>query len=84
MKSIRKIAGILTGVLGVVILLGNFITEKILTAKTSVVIGGADGPTSVFVAGKLGGVSIGFIPSWQINAVGIVLLVLSFLVLRKK
>lgn len=84
MKNIRKAAGILAGVLGVVILLGKAITKKILTQKMSVVIGGADGPTSVFVAGKLGGVSIGFIPPWQINAVGIALLVLSFLMLRKK
>lgn len=84
MKNIRKTAGILAGVLGVAILLGKVITEKILTQKMSYVIGSADGPTSVFVAGKLGGVSIGFIPSWQINVVGIALLVLSFLVLRKK
>ena len=50
----KKIIGIIIGILGVVIIcLGVFMNIK--GGKSVSIIGGADGPTSIFLAGKVGG-----------------------------
>lgn len=63
----KKVITIVTGVLGALFLvLGIIIKVK---KQMSFVIGGADGPTSVFLAGKLGSG-----PSFSAIGAGVVLL----------
>ena len=56
----RKIAGIILTVTGIVIAaisLIFIINGQMSVASSVAIIGGADGPTSIFVAGKIGGFS---------------------------
>ena len=48
----KKIAGGIITIIGLVISIAWIITKA--KGATSIVIGGADGPTSVFIAGKVG------------------------------
>lgn len=48
----KKIAGGIITIIGLVIAIAWIITKA--KGATSIVIGGADGPTSVFIAGKVG------------------------------
>lgn len=74
----RKGITVILAAAGVILAISGIITKVKETVAISI-IGGADGPTSVFLAGKLGsGFSIGAI------AAGIVFLVLAVLLIRRK
>ena len=74
----KKILGIGLSVIGIVAVIITVIL-KIKRQMSISIIGGADGPTSVFIAGKVGNtsVAVGVI-------VGIVLLVIGIFMIRKK
>ncbi len=79
----RKIAGIILTVTGIVIAAISLIfmrNGQMSVARSVAIIGGADGPTSIFVAGKIGGFSVmtGMIAGIVLLAVGI------FVIARKK
>ncbi len=79
----RKIAGIILTVTGIVIAAISLIfirNGQMSVARSVAIIGGADGPTSIFVAGKIGGFSAmtGMIAGIVLLAVGI------FVIARKK
>ena len=68
---------VIIAILGI-ILTGFGISAKIKGAASIGIIGGADGPTAIFVAGKVGdGFSLGII------LLGILLILLGILVYRK-
>lgn len=78
----KKAIGITLSVIGIImaaISLVFKINEQISVTKSVSVIGGADGPTSIFVAGKIGGTPaiIGII-------VGIVLLAIGIFIFARK
>ncbi|SET05684.1 hypothetical protein [[Clostridium] polysaccharolyticum] len=50
MKKKAGIGSILIGML----LIGNEVADRIMANQTVCIIGGADGPTSIFLAGKIG------------------------------
>ena len=53
-RRLKKVVGISTGIVGVLcIIIGGIMKAKENTAVS--IIGGADGPTSIFLAGKLNG-----------------------------
>ena len=77
----KKAIGITLSVIGIImaaISLVFKVNEQISVTKSVSVIGGADGPTSIFVAGKIGGT-----PAITGIIVGIVLLAI-FIFARKK
>lgn len=56
----KKVVGGIITVIGLVLAVTGIVTK--VNGATSIVIGGADGPTSVFIAGKVGnGFGIGTI-----------------------
>lgn len=67
----KKRLGIIAGIFGIVL------KQKEKAAVS--VIGGADGPTAIFIAGKLNGDSFLFL-----IAIGIILLVLAGIILYKR
>ena len=78
----KKAIGITSSVIGIImaaISLVFKVNEQISVTKSVSVIGGADGPTSIFVAGKIGGTPaiIGII-------VGIVLLAIGIFIFARK
>ena len=78
----KKVIGItlpLIGIIMVAISLIFRVNERMSVAKSVSFIGGADGPTSIFIAGKIGGASaiIGIV-------VGIVLLAIGIFVFARK
>ena len=78
----KKFVGIILTVIGIVIAAISLIFKvngQMSVARSVSVIGGADGPTSIFVAGKIGGFSaiIGMI-------VGVVLLTVGICVIGQK
>ena len=78
----KKAIGITLSVIGIImaaISLVFKVNEQKSVAKSVSVIGGADGPTSIFVAGKIGGTPaiIGII-------VGIVLLAIGIFIFARK
>ena len=78
----KKAIGITLSVIGIImaaISLVFKVNEQISVTKSVSVIGGADGPTSIFVAGKIGGTPaiIGII-------VGIVLLAIGIFIFARK
>ena len=78
----KKVIGITLSVIGIImaaISLVFKVNEQMAVAKSVSVIGGADGPTSIFVAGKIGGTpaTIGII-------VGIVLLAIGIFIFARK
>ena len=74
----KKILGIVLSVIGIVTVIVTVIL-KLKRQMSISIIGGADGPTSVFVAGKVGNTSAaaGVI-------VGIVLLAIGIFIIRKR
>lgn len=77
--KVKKVLGIIMGILGLVLV----IIEILLKMKESMsisVIGGADGPTSIFLAGRIGGnLSI------LIIIVGVILMVIAgFILFNRK
>lgn len=74
----KKVLGIMTGLLGILFVITGVITKAKKTFSISV-IGGVDGPTSVFVAGKVGSdISLGLITA------GVILIVVVVACLLKK
>ena len=73
-----KIIGIISTVLGVLAALATIIF-KMNESRSVSVIGGADGPTAIFLAGKIGAGSVvaGIVT-------GIVLIVVGVILIRKK
>ena len=70
--------GIIAGILGIVLaVIGIVLKQKENTAVS--VIGGADGPTSIFIAGKLNGDNFIFM-----IVVGIILLILAGVIFYKR
>lgn len=73
----KKWVAVIVAAIGIV-LAGFGISAKIKGAASIGIIGGADGPTAIFVAGKVGdGFSLGII------LLGILLILLGILVYRK-
>ena len=77
--KVKKVLGIIMGILGVVLV----IIEILLKMKESMsisVIGGADGPTSIFLAGRIvGNISI------LIIILGVILMVIAgFILFNRK
>ena len=78
----KKAIGITLSVIGIImaaISLVFKVNEQISVTKSVSVIGGADGPTSIFVAGKIGGT-----PAITGIIVGIVLLVIGIFIFARK
>lgn len=74
----KKRLGIIAGILGIVLaVIGIVLKQKENTAVS--VIGGADGPTSIFIAGKLNVDSFIFM-----IVVGIILLILAGVIFYKR
>ncbi|MDE7281979.1 MAG: oxaloacetate decarboxylase [Lachnospiraceae bacterium] len=79
----KKIVGIALTVIGIVIVAISLIfkvNEQMTVARSISIIDKADGPTSIFIAGKIGGTSIfiGVIAGIVLLMVGI------FIIVRKK
>ena len=74
----KKLAGVCLGIAGVFCILFGGISKAKLEKGTSIsIIGGADGPTSVFLAGKTGdGFSIGLLVAGLLAIAAAVVLVL--------
>ena len=74
----KKRLGIIAGILGIVLaVIGIVLKQKENTAVS--VIGGADGPTSIFIAGKLNGDKFIFM-----IVVGNILLILAGVIFYKR
>lgn len=57
----KKVVTILTGIIGILLVVAGVITKEKKVVSVSI-IGGADGPTSVFLAGNVGSdISLGLI-----------------------
>lgn len=77
----KKIVGVIVLVLGVIatgIGTVSLINIKSKAASSVAIIGGADGPTSIFIAGKVGS------PLYVAIVVGVILLIAGLLLLLKK
>ena len=76
----KKILGIVAGVVGIIFIIAGIALKMNNNALS--VIGGADGPTSVFVAGKLNSVLVSIL----LIAIGVVMLIVAiiFYFLKKK
>lgn len=77
----KKIVGVIVLVLGVIatgIGTVSLINIKSKAASSVAIIGGADGPTSIFIAGKVGS------PLYASIVVGVILLIAGLLLLLKK
>ena len=73
----KKRLGIIAGILGIVLaVIGIVLKQK---ENTAVSVGGADGPTSIFIAGKLNGDNFIFM-----IVVGIILLILAGVIFYKR
>ena len=78
----KKAIGITLSVIGIIMAAINLVfkvNEQMSVTKSVSVIGGADGPTSIFVAGKIGG-----IPAITGIIVGIVLLAIGIFIFARK
>lgn len=77
----KKVIGVILGILGSIVVIGTaWARFKSKAAYSVSIIGGADGPTSVFVAGKVGHLH----KEAAAIVAGIVLIVAAVLLLRKK
>lgn len=74
----KKILTIIVGIMGILLMMAG-VMSKTKKAYSVSIIGGADGPTSVFLAGKVGSdISLGLM------AAGVILIVIVTVVLLKK
>lgn len=74
----KKRAVIFAGIIGVIALIAGIVL-KIKKSASVAIIGGADGPTSVFIAGKVGDdLSTGVI------GIGVILLLTVIIILKMK
>ena len=79
MKKAIGITLLVIGIIMAAISLVFKVNEQISVTKSVSVIGGADGPTSIFVAGKIGGT-----PAITGIIVGIVLLAIGIFIFARK
>lgn len=73
----KKTIGIIAGIIGVLLAVIGIIL-KIKKSMSVSIIGGADGPTSIFLAGKLGGDF-----SMAAIAIGVILLLIAVVLFLK-
>lgn len=76
----KKVVGIILTVIGIVTAVISLILKvkgQMSMARSVSVIGGADGPTSIFIAGKIGGTSavIGIVMGIVLLTAGILMIV---------
>lgn len=76
--KVKKVLGIIMGILGLVLVIIEILLKMEESMSISV-IGGADGPTSIFLAGRIGG-NI----SSLIIIVGVILMVIAGFILFKR
>ena len=78
----KKILGIIAGVVGIISVIVGVALKMNNNAIAIAIIGGVDGPTSVFVAGKLNSVLVSIL----LIAIGVVMLIVAiiFYFLKKK
>ena len=76
--KVKKVLGIIMGILGLVLVIIEILLKMEESMSISV-IGGADGPTSIFLAGRIGG-NI----SLFIVIVGVILMVIAGFILFKR
>ena len=78
----KKILGIVAGVVGIISVIVGVALKMNNNAIAITIIGGVDGPTSVFVAGKLNSVLVSIL----LIAIGVVMLIVAiiFYFLKKK
>ena len=79
----KKILGIVAGIVGIIsVIVGVALKMNNNAISAIAIIGGADGPTSVFVAGKLNSVLVSIL----LIAIGVVMLIVAiiFYFLKKK
>ena len=74
----KKILGIVAGVVGIIFIIAGIALKMNNNALS--VIGGADGPTSVFVAGKLNSVLVSIL----LIAIGVVMLIVAIIFYLKR
>lgn len=76
--KVKKVLGIIMGILGLVLVIIEILLKMEESMSISV-IGGADGPTSIFLVGRIGGnISI------LIIIVGVILMVIAGFILFKR
>ena len=78
--SMKKILGIVAGIVGIISVIVGVALK--MNNNAIAIIGGVDGPTSVFVAGKLNSVLVSIL----LIAIGVVMLIVAiiFYFLKKK
>ena len=78
----KKILGIVAGIVGIISVIVGVALKMNNNAIAIAIIGGVDGPTSVFVAGKLNSVLVSIL----LIAIGVVMLIVAiiFYFLKKK
>ena len=78
-KVIMKKVGITVSIIGVILVIAG-IVQKSKKSMAISIIGGADGPTSIFLAGKSGSM-----PAITAMVAGIIMLIIGvFLIMRRK
>ena len=73
----KKILGIVAGIVGIISVVGVALK---MNNNAIAIIGGADGPTSVFVAGKLNSVLVSIL----LIAIGVVMLIVAIIFYLKR
>ena len=74
----KKIVAIILGIIGIIVVVGGMMTKIKRNASVSI-IGGADGPTAIFLAGK---VEDGWFVTVMIT--GVILILVGIILLLKK
>lgn len=76
--SMKKILGIVAGIVGIISVIVGVALK--MNNNAIAIIGGADGPTSVFVAGKLNSVLVSIL----LIAIGVVMLIVAIIFYLKR
>ena len=76
----KKILGIIAGVVGIISVIVGVALKMNNNAIAIAIIGGVDGPTSVFVAGKLNSVLVSIL----LIAIGVVMLIVAIIFYLKR
>lgn len=76
----KKILGIVAGIVGIISVIVGVALKMNNNAIAITIIGGADGPTSVFVAGKLNSVLVSIL----LIAIGVVMLIVAIIFYLKR
>ena len=76
----KKILGIVAGIVGIISVIVGVALKMNNNAIAIAIIGGVDGPTSVFVAGKLNSVLVSIL----LIAIGVVMLIVAIIFYLKR